>query len=470
MPVNSFENYPMSWKPDKTKLSHPLYQSLANLLEHDIKNGSLPPHTKLPPQRELADFLDINLSTVTKAFKHCQLNGFLYAITGRGTFVSPNGGVSISIQDTNINSAAIEMGIIKPLDFMNHYTEEALKKVIENPKKISLFDYSAPFGTAYQKSAAIKWCYQLGLRPRAEDLFFTTGAQNALAVILITLFHHGDKIATDQFTYSNFIELANMLNIKLVPIHYDEKGMLPEDLDLQCRQQGIQGVYLMPTYSNPTGTQMDMTRKAELAKVIRAHHLTLIEDDIYAFLSPKDNTPLSALCPQDGCYIASFSKAICPGLRIAFLSVPHRFSPQIARGIYNINVKTSSINVETAAYMIHNGIANEVIEKKQQEALARNLIFQQYFPSNIPTPLAFSRWLPLPTALNDLPLEPLASEQGLHLFHSNRFLVGPSSEKQFLRVSLTSTDTKEELENGLSKLKKFLLENERRVSDFPNML
>jgi DNA-binding GntR family transcriptional regulator len=78
----------MSWRPEKPKLTQPLYLSLAKLLEEDIKNGSLAPHTKLPPQRELADYLDINLSTVTKAFKLCQLNGFLYAVIGRGTFVS----------------------------------------------------------------------------------------------------------------------------------------------------------------------------------------------------------------------------------------------------------------------------------------------------------------------------------------------------------------------------------------------
>ena len=73
MPVNSFENYPMSWKPDKTKLERPYYLSIATMLEQDIINGSLPANTKLPPQRELADFLDLNLSTITRAYKICEL-------------------------------------------------------------------------------------------------------------------------------------------------------------------------------------------------------------------------------------------------------------------------------------------------------------------------------------------------------------------------------------------------------------
>ncbi|MGN1172054.1 MAG: GntR family transcriptional regulator, partial [Lachnospiraceae bacterium] len=58
MPVNSFDNYPMSWKPIIDRNSKtPLYIALADTLKKDILEGRLAPGTKLPPQRELADFL-----------------------------------------------------------------------------------------------------------------------------------------------------------------------------------------------------------------------------------------------------------------------------------------------------------------------------------------------------------------------------------------------------------------------------
>ena len=68
MPFNRFDNYPMSWRPVLPKGNAPLYRLLAQQLEQDIASGNLLPGTKLPPQRELADFLDINLSTVSRAF------------------------------------------------------------------------------------------------------------------------------------------------------------------------------------------------------------------------------------------------------------------------------------------------------------------------------------------------------------------------------------------------------------------
>ena len=94
MPVNSFENYPMSWKPDISSMKPPLYKSLASAMEDDILNGILKPGDKLPPQRELADFLDINLSTITRAFKICELKGLISGHIGRGTYVSSDAHIS----------------------------------------------------------------------------------------------------------------------------------------------------------------------------------------------------------------------------------------------------------------------------------------------------------------------------------------------------------------------------------------
>lgn len=88
MPVNSFDNYPMSWKPDMSDITGPKYIALAEQLERDIQSGKLKAGTKLPPQRELADFLDLNLSTISKVYKLCEQKGLLSASVGSGTYVS----------------------------------------------------------------------------------------------------------------------------------------------------------------------------------------------------------------------------------------------------------------------------------------------------------------------------------------------------------------------------------------------
>ena len=110
MPVNSFESYPMSWRPVRTALGPvPLYLALAAALEHDVRKGVLPPGTRLPPQRELADFLDIDFTTVTRAYGVCRAKGLVYGVTGRGTFVSAVPGITESADDDGL----IDVGVVQ---------------------------------------------------------------------------------------------------------------------------------------------------------------------------------------------------------------------------------------------------------------------------------------------------------------------------------------------------------------------
>ena len=90
MPTNSFENFYLSWTPEKSKIKRPYYLTLANALEADIVSGKLASGTKLPPQRELADYLDLNFTTVTQAYNLCRERKLIYGVTGKGTFVSPS--------------------------------------------------------------------------------------------------------------------------------------------------------------------------------------------------------------------------------------------------------------------------------------------------------------------------------------------------------------------------------------------
>jgi len=127
MPFNTFENYPMSWKPHIDKKEHVLYRALAHQLEEDIVNGTLLPGTKLPPQRELADYLDINVSTVSKAFKLCELKGLLSATVGSGTYVSFDALSNTRLLAENIAAHVIPMGTTVPDAEANKLVLQELK-------------------------------------------------------------------------------------------------------------------------------------------------------------------------------------------------------------------------------------------------------------------------------------------------------------------------------------------------------
>lgn len=447
----------MSWKPDRSKLRTPFYRSIASLLEYDIINGYLKPDTKLPPQRELADFLDINLSTITRAFKICELKGLIYAVTGRGTFVASRAELAITKADRDENDQIIEMGIVEPLDTCNDVVADTTRDIVQREYLEKLLDYSNPLGMPYHRMAAKQWMNHFNMEADIENISITSGGQNSLSLILMSLFNPGDKIAVDRYTYPNFIELANMLNISLVPIESDIFGMSADVLEMVCRTNEIQGIYLVPSCSNPTSITMSIERRQQIAKVINSYHLILIEDDIFSFLAPEHYLPISHYVPNNFVYSLSISKSLSSGLRVGFIAYSNRFVEKIRHGIFNINIKTSSLNAEIITELINSGKAIEIIKKKKNIAKERNEVYKKYFPINKhENPLSFFRWLPIDNKYDSVHFEKSAMEKGIHIYHSDRFSVKKEEGQAFIRISLTSVKKTEELESGLKLLKELL--------------
>ena len=457
MPVNSFDDYPMAWKPDKARLAAPFYQSIAGALEEDILSGALPADTRLPPQRELADFLDVNLSTITRAYKVCELKGLLYAVVGRGTFVAPNARTKNLPFHEKAPEAFIELGMIEPFYQVNATILEAARTVLERPEATRLLEYGQAAGNSHQLTAAEAWLRRFHVQARPDNLLIAAGSQNALAVSLISLFKAGDKIAVDPYTYPNFIGLASFLHIQLVAVEGDEDGMKPQALDTLCRQSGISGVYLMPSCSNPMGIVMPMERREALARVIERHGLILVEDDAYAFLLPREFRPLAAAIPDRTVYICGTSKSLCAGLRVAFLAFPEAFRAHLASGVTTINLKTVSFNAEIIAQLILDGRAEEIVERKKALAAERAAVYQRVFPHDDGRP-AFFKWLPLPEGMDGDRLEQAARERGVHLLASRRFAVGARRPEAFARLAISPPQSEEELSRGLRTVKELIEE------------
>lgn len=459
MPINSFDDYPMSWKPDRKRLARPYYQSIADAMEHDIINGVLEPNTKLPPQRELADFLDINLSTITRAYKFCELKGLIYATVGKGSYVSSKNRDENVLQDGK-TTRFIELGTIQPFYQLNAIVLKAAQKIFEKPYAINLLEYVQPLDSMKYLESARLWFEKFNLNVSTDNIIITSGGQNALLIALISLFQPGDKIAVDSYTYPNFIGLANLLRIQLMPINLDNYGMLPEELERCCKTTNIKGIYLMPSCSNPTNITMPMGRRKQLAAVIKLYNLTLIEDDTYSFLLPGLYIPFATQIPDQTVYICGTSKSICAGLRVAFMAFPDRMSTFLSNGAYYANLKTPTINIEIITELIASGLADQIIEKKIQLAKERNNIYKVYFPDTDHfNEISLFQWLALPENIDGLKVELAAKKQGVRVLSSQKFAVGVTDKYSYVRLATCSPKNIEELEKGLGRIREIIDEN-----------
>lgn len=443
------------WRPQTLNLDKPLYIAIADAVEKDIRSGVLKPGQKLPPQRELADSIGVNLSTITRAFRECEIRGLIFGTVGRGTYIAPDVHVPVAMNSArNTEQELVEMGLILPLYNIDEKNASEIGSILQTTDLAPLLRYTEPSGLLHHRAAGSEWINRYGLSTTPHDILVTSGSQNALACCLMALFNSGDRIAVDAFTYPGIKTLASMLGIRLVPIEMDESGMNPASLAVACRRDNIRGVFLMPEVQNPTTVALSDPRREELAALIKKHDLVLIEDESYGFTGRLAQTALSSLVPEHGIYIAGISKLLGAGLRISFIAVPERFRNQLERAILNTVWMASPINAEIVSRLLISDKANMIIQAKRQEARERMELAVAKLSSytTYSRPEGFFFWMLLPNGWTGREFELAAQAKGVKIFCAEKFMVGNKRPFPAVRVSLTGPETQADLNRGLDVL------------------
>jgi DNA-binding transcriptional MocR family regulator len=120
-------------------------------------------------------------------------------------------------------------------------------------------------------------------------------------------------VVVEGLTYSNFLAIAAMLNIKLLPCPADTLGIKPDALReilTKHRAQhgrGPEALYIMATINNPTGTVLPTDRRQDIVSIARMMDMLIIEDDAYGFLEAESLPNFFHLAPERSFYVYSFS-------------------------------------------------------------------------------------------------------------------------------------------------------------------
>ncbi|TIU88959.1 MAG: GntR family transcriptional regulator, partial [Mesorhizobium sp.] len=182
----------------------PVYRRLADAIAERITAGTLAVGDRLPPQREIARALGINVTTVTRALSTLQRRGLLEARPGRGTTVAArNGGegpgfVSAPSEDTGV----IDLSVNRPAT--SAYLDALallLPRLSKDRHYVTLQDYHPPEGPLWAREAIAEW-----MRPAAGDgdpgrVVLAAGAQHGLDCVLGAVTRQGDVVLADEVTY-----------------------------------------------------------------------------------------------------------------------------------------------------------------------------------------------------------------------------------------------------------------------------
>lgn len=161
----------------------------------------------------------------------------------------------------------------------------------------------------------------------ADRVIITSGAQQAIALSVASLPRTG-VIGVDVESYPGALDIFRTARKKLGTLK-DAAG----------------AYYVMPSVSNPRGQRMIRQQREELLGRAVRHRAVLIEDDAYdgTWFSGESPAPLLAEAPNRVFHIGTFSKTLCPGLRIGWLVPPLKLARRVLRQKQNLDLQANSM-------------------------------------------------------------------------------------------------------------------------------
>ncbi|MEW6455379.1 MAG: PLP-dependent aminotransferase family protein [Acidobacteriota bacterium] len=337
-------------KIDK-ELNTPYYIQLKNQFKELILSGFLKPDTKLPPTRQLSEKLKINRNTVLTAYEELEADGLVYSHVGQGTFVSDISEYIykkdkvvhkkfnwsnlfssnfdeyalyslVQLYRICITKAKVSFGGAHPDDEL--YPINLLKRCFNSvlkEEKNEIFNYGPIEGFPPLREYIAKKMKNMGIETKVEDIFITSGSQQAIEIASKILIETGDYVITEEPTYTGALGIFNTLKAKIIGIPIEKDGLNIEILEDILKKYNPKFIYTMPNFQNPTGITMSIDKRKKLIFLAEKYNVPIIEDDVSGDLrfENEDLPPLKALDrTRQVIYINSWSKKLIPGFRVGW--------------------------------------------------------------------------------------------------------------------------------------------------------
>ncbi|MDD3031096.1 MAG: PLP-dependent aminotransferase family protein [Atribacterota bacterium] len=188
--------------------------------------------------------------------------------------------------------------------------------------------YSSTEGLLQLREYLLKW---LGLDKKGyktENIMISSGSQQGLDLVSKALVDPGDIVIAELPSYLAALNAFKSYGAEVVGIPMDENGMQMDSLEstlqeITNKEKKIKFIYTISNFQNPAGVTMSLPRRKEILEIASKYNLFILEDNPYDKLR-FEGEPLPPIqsFDQEGRVInlGTFSKILCPGLRLAWIS------------------------------------------------------------------------------------------------------------------------------------------------------
>ncbi|ABI91335.1 aminotransferase class I and II family protein [Burkholderia ambifaria AMMD] len=362
----------------------PVYLQICERFKAAIAAGHLRPGDRVPALRGLATQLNTARGTVEQAYTILVDEGYLQMRGAAGTFVAPSLPASLTQPPparADLQHASLAPNVDPPprrpqpiavalsgeprplqpgLPALDAFPRKVWHRLVSQRARSSeraLLAYPNPAGyRPLREHIATYLTLSRGVTCVPEQVFVTGGYRATLELVLRSLARADERVWFEDPGYLLARGFLSETGIQLVPVPVDADGIDVErgmQLDAQARF-----ALVTPSHQSPLGHTLSLSRRIALLDWAEKMSGWIVEDDYdseFRYLG----RPLPALKSLDRrdrvIYCSTFSKAMYPGLRLAYAVVPERAVERVERVACSMNAGSPPLLQAALADFIEQG-------------------------------------------------------------------------------------------------------------------
>ena len=460
----------------------PIYQQIYEQLKEQIYSGELSYKELLPPERKLAQELNVNRTTILNAYNKLKQEGLIDSRIGQGTRVlwqsvemcqelEPEWNQFFNTRLSELNGRMIgkvmpllgktegisfALGMADPDLIPDLHFEKLEKQFLEEGGK-RLLSQSPVAGSEDLKKSISHYLKKREIPCSPDQMMILTGSQQGIDLCSRVLLQPGDLVVVESPTYFLACNSFQSAGAKLMEVPVDECGMQTDRLEQILKRYHPKLIYTVPTNQNPSSYTLSLERRKRLLFLAAQYNVLILEDDAYADLNfENDEIPTLYQMDHSGyvIYVKTFSKTICSGIRLGFMLGHKRLIAQCLMLRQSVDIHPNNISQFAVSEFIKSGEYEKHLEtilsvyKKRRDFMHQTLL--TYAPKDVywvKPEGGFYFWCRLPKKVRASELFERCLRQGVVFMPGLLFFLAERGE-HYIRLNYTTCGN-QDIETGL---------------------
>ncbi len=362
-------------------------------------------------------------------------------------------------------------GLPDPQTFPIKDLEDISCKLLREKGAVAL-QYGPTEGEGLLREEIAKWMSREKTSIKPENILITAGSQQGLDIISKIFLDPNDIVVLELPTYIGGLQAFNAYRAKMMGIPQDDEGMRMDLLEkllnkLAKRNKKPKFIYVVPDFQNPSGITMSLERRKWLLQLAYEYEVPVIEDSPYRDLrfSGESVPAIYNLDTQNQVIVlGTFSKLLCPGLRIAWIAAPTEWMDRMVVAKQGMDLCSPPFTQLIVAEYLKRGLLPKQIEKVRKLYSHKLEVMLEALRQHMPKSVSWSRpqgglflWIELPKRISANDLFPKAIENEVAYVVGSAFHCDGSGQNT-MRINFSySSDQK--IVEGIKRLGKMLRTN-----------